>query len=255
MFEADPGSGPATYYAVEVATSAELFDWANHESEHTTDNHYASRDDTGFLASNPYQLPDEAWQRLNAAETLYYRPWFSSSDSEWVDQAVTTTDDSYWNAPYVTIPGTAADNDWWTDTRWTRDDTVEQHETAQPLIIGPDSAEKDGPAPTFHVELPDGARSYRAEFATEASLFDAVRMRQGLPNNFFGSLVTDAKGGFDYTLPDDAWGMLTEESSHLYYRVHTAPIDSSAPDWHPQASSTPDAMAEQAPWVMAYTVE
>ena len=104
-FEIDPGGGPASFYAVEVATRAELLDDTNHGSERDDSSFYASWQDSPMQAANPYQLPDHAWERLRGADRLFYRAWFSSSADAWTDVVVTTEDADAASAPSISITG------------------------------------------------------------------------------------------------------------------------------------------------------
>ena len=56
QFEVDPGGGNAIYYAVEVATSADLLDGGEHSDD---PGFYASWQDSAFFATNSYVLPDK----------------------------------------------------------------------------------------------------------------------------------------------------------------------------------------------------
>ncbi|GGR09623.1 S8 family serine peptidase [Kitasatospora griseola] len=95
--------GTQLYYAVEVATDPQLFQRHEHQGDRTPDTFYASWQDSTFLSSADYQLPDEAWQLLREADALHYRAWFSTSPTQWQGTFASTEDDAYLQAPAVTV--------------------------------------------------------------------------------------------------------------------------------------------------------
>jgi subtilisin family serine protease len=236
QFEVDPGSGPQACYAVEVATAPQLFG-PEHDAERGADTFYASWRDNPFLASNPYQLPDPVWERLRQADALFYRAWFSSSDSSWTDTYVTTPDADALSAPSVSI---VADD---RDERTRSVPPVRQH----PEISAPPTFWRGDTGPRFQFVLPPGVRSYRIEVATEAGLFDAASANRRTVSTWYAAPVLAANAARAFGLPVDAWEAL-RGAARLYYRINTAPVTPIEP-WSVQDSSTPDEIAERAPWI------
>ncbi|MFF0388230.1 S8 family serine peptidase [Kitasatospora sp. NPDC004615] len=232
VFTLDAGPGPQLFFAVEVATAAMLFDRAGHGAERTADTFYASWQDTGFLSGGQYSLPDQAWQRLRAADVLYYRAWFSSSSQQWTDARATTPDSDYAGAPSVAV-GAAQQ-------------VAALHSVEHPQISGPAEVASDGPAPVFGFSLPAAMRSYRVEIAADAGLLDAAAAASRNALNFFASTTANARGTGQYRLPGAVWEQL-RQNPDLYYRIAAASTPADAPDWVALDYSTPDAVAERAP--------
>jgi hypothetical protein len=231
-FEVDPGSGTASYYAVEVATRAELFDDALHGAERTEDDFYGTWEDTAFLAASPYQLPDAVWQRIGSADRLFYRAWFSTSADAWTDAAVTTADADAASAPSIELTG----------ERETRSEP-QRHD--HPGIVGPATAARDGEPPTFSISLPNDAKSCVVELAADYELFAGEAGRSD--TTFYASPVRGVSEGTEFSLPVDAWERL-RSADRLFFRVLSSRAES-ATGWHAQDNSTPDAVAERAPWL------
>ena len=103
-FLVQPGSGPARYYAVEVATRSELLDGGDHSED---PGFYASWQDSPFQSTSPYALPQDVWDRMSSSAELYYRAWFSTSSSSWVDTVVTTAGENHQQAPRIALTGSA----------------------------------------------------------------------------------------------------------------------------------------------------
>ena len=96
-------SSPNGFYAVEVATQAELFDDTNHGRDRDTDNFYASWQDTPFMSASSYTLPSAVWQRLQTGTRLYYRLWTSASSSSWLNYVVTVADANANQSPFIML--------------------------------------------------------------------------------------------------------------------------------------------------------
>ncbi|MFJ9696301.1 S8 family serine peptidase [Kitasatospora sp. NPDC101183] len=95
--------GSRVYYAVEVATDPRLFQRQAHQADRTPDTFYASWQDSGFLGSADYRLPDAVWQRVGQADALYYRAWFSTSPMQWQGAFASTEDAAFLQAPAITV--------------------------------------------------------------------------------------------------------------------------------------------------------
>ena len=101
-FDIDPGSH--AYYAVEISSNPELFDYNNHANERTDDNFFASWDSgEPLLSVCPYTLPKNVWDRLKGSDRLYYRAWVSDSPTEWINAVSTTSDNNWQDAPYILV--------------------------------------------------------------------------------------------------------------------------------------------------------
>jgi subtilisin family serine protease len=236
QFQVDPGTGPQAFYAVEIAANPQLFG-PGHDAERGADTFYASWEDSPFLSSNPYQLPDPVWERLRQADALFYRAWFSSSDSAWADTYATTPDADAASAPSVSI---VADDQ---DERTRDAPSARRH----PEISAPPTFWRGATGPRFEFVLPHGVRSYQIEVTTEAGLFDAAAADRRTPSTWYAGPVLGANATTTFGLPVDAWESL-RGAARLYYRISTAPVPPTDP-WSAQDSSTPDEIAERAPWV------
>ena len=232
QFTLDPGTGPAIYYAVEVATSAELFDSAAHEADRTDQTFWASWQTMSFLSSNPFQLPDDVWQRLCSADSLAYRAWFSSNDSSWADTTVTTADADAASAPVIQLVDAS--------------ERSAPDQLRHPQITGPTSCDRIGDPPTLTVRLPRTARSFRVELATAPELFASSNADERTQATYYVGLPSLATGA-EVVVPIEAWESL-RYAERLFYRVASSPT---APgiDWFAQDTSTPDAFPERCPWI------
>jgi hypothetical protein len=229
-FEIDPGSGSAVYYAVEVATDTALFDGGSRSAA----NFYASYEHGPLEASSPWTLPDDAWAALQAASALYYRAWFSTSPSDWVDYSVT---------PTSSLPiGSAG-----TRTRRRRVGS----QPRGPEIIAPERVPRAGPAPVFHLHLA-GDRYFAVEVARDVRLFDRTGDPPPDPAAFYGMWqdgIGEADHDVDWTLPETAWRSL-RAADVLFYRILTTSTRPSPEGWTGVRASTPDELAEQAPFLL-----
>lgn len=107
-FDVVPGA--LWYYAVEVATQAELLDRANNGARRTPDNFYGSWADGLLYAPEPtrYALPQNVWQRLRLAPFLAYR-LLTTSDSRWTQFQASVFDADWARAPRVELVDAAED--------------------------------------------------------------------------------------------------------------------------------------------------
>jgi subtilisin family serine protease len=94
-------TGGRRFYAVEVASRAELFDAEHHGHERAADNFYGSWQ-VELLSDTPYTLPNSIWQRLKQADRLFYR-LHVADDTRWANHAVTVSDAQAHNAPRIQI--------------------------------------------------------------------------------------------------------------------------------------------------------
>jgi subtilisin family serine protease len=227
-FEVDPGSGSAVYYAVEVATDAARFDGGGRNAG----NFYASYEHGPLQASSPWTLPAEAWAALQAAPALYYRAWFSSSPSDWVDYSVTLVS---------SLPIGP------TGTRSRR--RLIGSRPQGPEILGPESVPRAGPAPDFHLHLA-GDRYFAVEVARDVRIFDRTEDTPLDPAAFYGTWqegAGEADRDVDFTLPETAWRSL-RSAEVLFYRILTASTPPTSEGWTDIRASTPDQLAERAPY-------
>jgi hypothetical protein len=101
-FDVDQGSN--RYYIVEFTSDPELFGNFDNRSD---DNFYGSWADPSapdrFMSSS-YRLPQHAWDALKASDRLFYRVGSTSSQTDWDNYMVSTTDgDALTSAPFVMI--------------------------------------------------------------------------------------------------------------------------------------------------------
>lgn len=96
-FDIDTAGAP--YFIVEVATDASLFS----AGDGPEDQFYATWQDQPLLTGSSYTLCDEAWQRLNQAENLYYRVGTTTSETGWENYMVSTDGPDWQNAPSIRI--------------------------------------------------------------------------------------------------------------------------------------------------------
>jgi hypothetical protein len=261
-FEVDPGSH--SFYHLEVATRAELFQDDAHGSERDDSNYFASWDDGPFLSVSGYRLPDDAWANLNHAEQLFYRAWSSASDTDWSDPLVSVADDDFADAPSVRITGGSSGDEpvdknvvgapisGRRQARSVPPQRVSRGQdapavSAAPVIAAAETLSRSDDAPVFRIE-PQRWPQYHVEVATDAALFDAARRaRTPSPVDYFssaGQRVAEGVSATTYTLPNAVWQAM-RRASRLYYRV----VGGTAGDAAGQAS-TPDAEAAMAPWIL-----
>ncbi len=109
VFDVNPGSNP--YYIFEITSRPELLDIAAHGTERTDSNFYGSWGDGSVpsrLTNRQFQLPEAAWQRLRAAEALYFRIGTTSSSTGWDNYTVSTADSQAASAPVMRISDSIA---------------------------------------------------------------------------------------------------------------------------------------------------
>lgn len=241
QFSLDPGEGSASiYYAVEVATDRALLDGGDHT---LADGFYGSWQDSAFLSSNPYQLPDAAWQALCGADALYYRAWFSSSQTDWADTTVTAANEDTAAAGELRIVDAPADRSRRSPAE--RSPRSRDVAPAHPTVAGPPSARRGGRPPVFTVGLPPAARSWRLEVSADLRAFD-IGGPPRTPQTFWASDVLAASVATT-ALTIDAWTAL-QGADRLYYRVCTSPAPAGE-GWYEQDSSTSGLAPDSAPWV------
>lgn len=242
-FHVDPGAGPASFYAVEVATDSSLFDDASHPLE---DGWFGTWTDTSFLSSSVFVLPDAAWQQLAPSATrLFYRAWFSSSATEWVDTVVTTDASASSSAPFVVVeddggrrnPGALSTNG------RSRDQLVT---AAHPAAAGPTTVTRGGAPATFTVTLPPSAASWWLELTSDVTSFGTAPPDfSRTPDTSYVSPRNPADVR-SVTVPAtvwDRWGV----GSRIYYRVATTPAALAEPAYLQDASCSP-LLPDAAPW-------
>jgi metacaspase-1 len=99
----DIGTASAPYFFVEVATDAMLFDGAAHDADRTDETFYGSWSAEELQTGTSYRLPDEVWERLKAAASLYYRVGTTTSESGWDNLIYSTEDAMADQAPFIEI--------------------------------------------------------------------------------------------------------------------------------------------------------
>ncbi len=201
------GKGGRSFYAVEVARIADLFDNANHGSERTPDNFYASWE-TGMLESTPFALPLDVWNSLKDSSQLFYR-MHVGDDNQWSNYGVTVRDDDPSSAPAFSITGDTSSGD----------ETIPN--TSEIFITGPDSIGREDEPPVF--QIGKGGRSlYAVEIACTADLFDnANHGSERTTDNFYASWEVEMLSDVPFTMPSDVWEKM-KTGDQLYYRVHVA---------------------------------
>jgi hypothetical protein len=96
-------AGPGRYFAVEVATTAHLFDHENHGDEQGYFNFYGSWSDTALMQGNSYKLPSSVWQRLQTNGRLYYRVLSTTNPYGWDNYEVSSYDTDGESIPVILI--------------------------------------------------------------------------------------------------------------------------------------------------------
>ncbi len=231
-------SAPAgSYYGVEVALDASLFNSQVNGSQRTTNNFYASWQVKPFIsASNStFTLPADAWNRLRQrGSRLYYRVWCTDSSTAWVNSQASIYDNESANAPSVTLQ--------------TVNQTVE---TGTPWITAPTSLPNGSTPPRFQVN-PGQNRYFAVEVATNPWYFNNQQYGNlRTENNFYASWKVSPflfspiyPAAFD--LPRDAWDRLRANATYgkLYYRMWCT---DSPENWVNQVCTTPDTTGQNAP--------
>lgn len=223
-FQVDPA--PNTRYAVEIATSPELFDAAGHGDERDfCVNFFATWDQRApvpRMMSDPrYTLPANAWAGMRGAARLYYRALTCTptASAPWGNYRPTIADgdaaDTPDRVPYVEVVA----------ARLAR---VAPPRNARPTIEGPDVYDPSLPPPTFSV-TPGAATFYAVEVATDAGLFENEADRA--PGTFYGSWSRGllpaprvGEGTVTYTLPAPVWKRM-RRAKRIFYRAITTSAD------------------------------
>ena len=236
-FQINPGAN--RYYAVEVATQANLFDQNGHGSERNSSNFYASWQDTPLMDATTYTLPTAVWDRLKNASTIYYRICTSSSGEQWLNYEYSTPDSQASSAPSMQLTGYG---------RTIAGKLPTEPGPDRPWIVGPEKYERGAVAPSFSIN-PGANRYYAVEVATDTSLFcGAHYSAERTADNFFSSLqlgLLECNGETVYTLPTDVWQHL-RGAERIFFRV----ITSATPDNRTNYDySTTDDNCDEAPWI------
>lgn len=225
------GLGGRRLFAVEIATQPELFDANGHGHERNSGNFYASWT-TGLSSTSPWQMPQEAWERLRGASRLHYRAHVADSTA-WANHAVTTPDGAGASAPSLSITEGSG-----TGTGTGSGGPVSGGAL---LIDAPASIGRSGPAPQFTINK-GGRQFYAVEVATRAELFDANgHGHERTDDNFFASWRTGLSQVTPYRMPEDAWARL-RQADRIWYRLHVA----DDANWSNYDVSTSDSNAAEA---------
>lgn len=236
-FRVNPG--PNSYFVFEITSEPRLFDTGNvTEGERTDDNFYGSWSDTEHLSGIDYTLPQAAWDRLKANDTLYYRIGSMADSTGWANYMVSTPDQQYDQAPSIAISGELGSGEL---------GGGEQPTSDAPSISGPATMADDDPAPSFTLDLA-GAPYAIVEVTTDSALFADDSGRTD--DNFYatwqdGDLLT----GDSWDMPEAVWSRLAP-AGVIYYRMGTT---TSETGWDGYQVSTPDSDADQAPSILIST--
>jgi hypothetical protein len=238
-FQVNPG--PNSYWVFEITSDASLFDTGNAGNRRTDENFYGSWQDQPHFSGIDYTLPDERWEKLKAADTLYYRIGSTAMKEGWSDYMVSTPDQQYANAPSLQLSGAAADAG-----EGAGSGSGASADTGVPSMTGPSSIATTDPAPSFTVDAA-GAPYFVIEVATEARLLDGtVSDAERTEEKFYATWQdSDLQTGTSYDLPEAIWQRLRPESA-LYYRVGTT---TSETGWENYKLSTEDSDVGNAPFV------
>lgn len=235
-FRLNPGAG--RYYAVEVATRADLFNLAANGSQRTASNFYGSWATKPFRQASSYptefELPADVWNQLKSAgAALYFRAWGTDSSTGWVNQLSSTPDAQAASAPSIQMTAGAS-----------------QPAGTGPTITPNFSSVPNGPTPPRFMVNPGAGRYYAVELATRADLFNlAANGSQRTADNFFGSWATKpfpTSGSYPvaYDVPTAAWERLRRNATQLFYRAWAT---DSPTGWVNQVASVRDSQASSAP--------
>jgi len=96
-------AGPGRYFAVEVATSVDLFDSENHGGDRNPSNFYGSWSDTQLMQGNIYDLPSLVWTNLKKDNILYYRVLSTTNSNGWDNYQVSSGDSDGTSVPSIQI--------------------------------------------------------------------------------------------------------------------------------------------------------
>lgn len=225
------------YFAVEVATSAQLLNNAASGAQRTDNNFYASWRSTPFRQGSTFTMPADAWNRLRQSATrLYYRLWCTTSPTAWVNHQVSVSDANAASAPSFTLVAAGA--------------STGSGSTTTPSISAPSSIPANGAPPRFQVN-PGQGRYFAVEVSTNSWYFTPQYSAQRTDDNFYGSWKTLPFGGSalypaSFDMPLAAWNRLRAASTNgrLYYRMWWS---QSPNQWTGHGCTTPDATGQNAP--------
>lgn len=229
-----------SYYAVEVATEASLFNNQANGSRRTVDNFYGSWQVRPFLSGrNPsFTMPADAWNRLRqTALRLYYRVWCTDSATDWVNARASIYDTEAANAPSIALQTVA-----------------QPDQSSVPSITAPTSLSIGASIPRFQVN-PGQNRYYAVEITTNPWYFNNAqygRLRDD--TNFYASwkvqpFLFSPLYPVAFDMPSDAWNRLRANAtySRLYYRLWCT---DSPNQWVNQICTTPDNTGQNAPSIV-----
>ena len=241
-FQVNPG--PNSYWVFEITSDASLFDTGNASSRRNDDNFYGSWQDQPHFSGTQYTLPEDRWEKLKAAETLYFRIGSTAMKEGWSNYMVSTPDQQYENAPSIALSGASAETGAGAGTGVGSGGTTA--ETGTPSITGPAFIATTDPTPSFTVDTAN-APYFIVEVATEARLLDGtVPDSERTEDKFYATWQdSDLQTGTTYDLPEAVWQRLRPETG-LYYRVGTT---TSETGWENYKLSTEDSDVQNAPFV------
>lgn len=225
-FHVNPGLH--RYYVVEVASDPQLFDSLRRRADRNGANFYGSWSDQPFQTNPSYILPAAAWVQLRHAPRLWYRVGTSASPGDYVDYAVSTTDDQAALAPSIEVrAGIGAPPQ-----------VRERRRTITELMglvsTGESKTDIEGPvlwdpllgSPAFRIE-PGPVQAYAIELSNDPAGFGGGPAEGPPGRGYFSSgwiVPTGAREdgtrvGFEaYVLPLAAWDALLGTAC-LYYRM------------------------------------
>jgi subtilisin family serine protease len=225
-FHVNPGTH--RYYVVEVAADPELFDSLRRRPDRNGGNFYGSWSDQPFQTNPTYILPGAAWAQLRNAPRLWYRVGTSASPDDYVDYAVSTTDDQAGLAPSIDIRAGIGTPPRARERRRTITELMGLLATGEskPDIEGPLLWDPLLGSPAFRIE-PGLAQAYAVELCNDPLGFGADPAGGPPGRGYFSSgwiVATAAREdgtrvGFEaYVLPLAAWDALLGTAC-LYYRM------------------------------------
>lgn len=241
-FTVNPGTN--SYFVFEIATDASLFDTGNARDRRNDTNFYGSWSDSPHYSGTEYTLPDQVWQRLSSADTLYYRIGSTATQDGWSNYMVSTPDQQYANAPSFSLSGDVAGTGTGSGTG------ADIPTTSAPTITGPESISPSDPPPSFTIDTA-GAPYFVVEVATESRLLDGnVAESERTEQAFYATWQdSDLQTGTSYDLPETVWQRL-QLGDALYYRIGTT---TSQTGWENYKLSTEDSDVANAPSIQVGT--
>jgi len=227
-----------TYFAVEIANDASLFDTTANGARRNDSNFYASWKTAPFRQGSSFTMPLADWNRMRqGASQLYYRLWCTESPNSWVNYRVTVSDANAQSAPSVTL--------------------VAQGQTGgsgvnggMPAITAPSAFPANGSPPRFQVD-PGAGRYYAVEVSTNSWYFTDQYSAQRTDDNFYGSwkvspFESSALYPAAFVMPTAAWTRLRDHATNgrLYYRMWWT---ESPTQWVNYGCTTPNSAGQNAP--------